>query len=570
MVSKEDVIGLLDEIGFMLDLKAENPFKIRAYHNAARSLAAMEQNIEEMVAQEKLQEISGIGKDLAAKITEYVKTGELNYYNELKKEVPEEILMMLKIPGLGPRKVKKIYDTLKITTLEQLKTACQQNKLAVLEGFGEKTQANILKGIEFLKKYSQQFLYPEAWQEAEAIIEELKKLKTVQNISIAGSLRRHKELIKDIDILIGAEQSAEVIKKFTELKQVQTINAHGETKAAVVLRSGINVDLRVVNPKEFPHGLQHFSGSKEHNVVLRSRAKKYGYKMNEYGLFKAEQPIYCKDEKEIYAKLDLAYIEPELRENMGEIEAAEQNKLPKLIKPNDIKGIFHLHTNYSDGENTLEEMVQASRQLGFEYLVVTEHSQTAFYAGGLKLAKIKAQQEEIAKLNNKYKDFYIFKGIESEILQDGSLDYPDDVLALFDFVIASVHSSFKMSEEQMTKRIIKALQNKYCSILGHPTGRLLLEREAYQVNLEQVIAAAAKYKKIIEINCNPHRFDLDWRWCKRAKEAGVKIVLSPDAHRISGIADIFYGVGIARKGWLEKGDVLNCLSAQELKKLLPN
>lgn len=566
MVQKEDVIQLLEEIAFMLDLLNENQFKIRAYHNASRAISVLEEDINTIVAEKRLGEIPGIGEALTEKITEFVTTGKLDYLEELKKKIPEGLLQMLRIQGLGPRKVKKIYDTLKITTLEDLAKACQGNKIAVLEGFGEKTQANILRGIGFLQEHSGQYLYSAALAWAEEIVAELKKIKDVQEITVAGSLRRVKELVKDIDILVSAERSEKIVEKFVTLPNVEAVNAQGDTKAAITLKSGINVDLRVIKPKEFAHGLQHFSGSKEHNVVLRGLAKKLGYKMNEYGLFKGEKNLLCKSEAEIYAKLGLSYIPPELRENTGEIEAAEKNLLPELLDIKDIKGLFHLHTSSSDGENTLAEMAEACQKLGFQYMVVTEHSQTAYYAGGLTLDKIKKQHAEIDKFNNENKKFYIFKGIESEILHDGELDYPDEILAKFDFVIGSIHSSFKMSEDQMTKRIIKAMKNKYFKILGHPTGRLLLEREPYQINMEKIISTAAEYGKAIEINCNPRRFDLDWRWCKRAKELGVKIVLSPDAHRREGLSDIHYGVGLARKGWLEKGDVLNCLTTSGLKK----
>jgi len=566
MVQKEEVIQLLEEIAFMLDLLGENQFKVRAYHNAARAMSILEEDLDQIVKAKKLGDIPGIGEALIEKITEFVNTGKLGYLEELKKKVPAGLLQMLRIQGLGPRKVKKIYDTLQITSLAELAKACRENKLASLEGFGEKTQANILRGISFLEEHGGHYLYPEALGQAEQIVSELKKLKVVKDISIAGSLRRYKELVKDIDILVGADGSKEVVEKFVSLPNVQTINAQGETKAAITLESGINVDLRVIKPQEFAHGLQHFSGSKEHNVVLRSLAKKLGFKMNEYGLFKGEENLLCKTEAEVYDKLGLAFIPPELRENMGEIEAAGNNKLPELVELPDIKGLFHLHTSLSDGHNSLQEMAAQCQQMGFQYMVVTEHSQTAYYAGGLTLDKINKQHAEIEEFNSKNKKFYIFKGIESEILPDGRLDYPDNILELFDFVIGSVHSSFKMGEAEMTKRIIKAIQHKSFSILGHPSGRLLLEREAYPVNLEKVIAAAAEQGKAIEINCNPRRCDLDWRWCKHAKDLGVKIVLSPDAHRLSGLADIYNGVKIARKGWLEKKDILNCLTAAQLKK----
>lgn len=557
MVTKDDVVILLEKIGFLLDLKGENSFKIRAYHNAAQAIAALDEDIQTLVKKSKLQEIKGIGEALNKKITEFVTTGALKYYDDLKKSLPPGLLDMLKIQGLGPRRIKAIYDKLNISSIETLEKACLNNKIAHLEGFGPKTQENILRGILFLKKSSDFNLYDVASLEAQEIVAKLKKLKDVKQIEIAGSLRRHKELIRDIDILVSASSSENIMDTFTSLPKVAKVNAKGSTKSAITLKTGINTDLRVIKEKEFPYGLQHFTGSKEHNVALRSRAKKMGYKMNEYGLFKGNKNIPCQTEAEIYKQLKLQYIPPELRENTGEIEAAEKNKLPVLVEKKDLKGVFHVHSNYSDGIHSVEDMAKECQKLGFKYMVIADHSQSAHYANGLKPAAVKKQHQEIDKLNKKFKNFKIYKGTECDILPNGNLDYPDEILKTFDYVIGAIHSKFKMTEKEMTERIIKAMQNKYFSILSHPTGRLLLNREPYPINMEEIIKTAAKYNKGIELNCNPHRFDLDWRWCKVAKEHGVKIALCPDAHQKESISNIFYGLGIARKGWLEKKDILN-------------
>jgi DNA polymerase (family 10) len=557
MVTKDDIVNLLNEIGFLLDILGENHFKVRAYHNAAQTLSSLDEDITALVETGRLQEIKGIGEALAKKITEYVTTGNLPYYAELKKQVPAGLLEMLRIEGLGPKRVKALYDRLKLSTIAELEKACRDGTIAKLDGFGEKTQEKILQGIAFLKKSSAFYLFPDALHEAEEIVAALRRSKAVDEISIGGSLRRRKEIIRDIDIVACSKRPERVMDTFTTLPSVASIIAKGTTKSAVFLKTGIQVDLRVVTAKEYPYSILHFTGSKEHNVVLRQRAIKMGCKLNEYGLWKGKRLLTAASETAVYKRFGLQFIPPELRENMGEIEAAEKNALPKLIEAGDLKGIFHVHSTYSDGHNSVAEMAESCRRLGFKYMVIADHSRSATYANGMQIADIERQRKEIAQLNKKYKDFKIFQGIESDILPDGSLDYPDDVLKTFDFVIGAIHSRFKMMEKEMTERIVKAMHNKYFSILAHPTGRLLLSREAYPVNLTEVIKTAAEFGKAIELNCHPERFDLDWRWCKVAREHGVKIVLSPDAHGRDTIDNIYYGVDIARKGWLTKNDIIN-------------
>ena len=567
-MTKLDVSKILEEIGILLELKGENPFKFRAYHNASVTVEALEEDLDKAIGDGTLAEQKGIGKGLYEKIVELNNTGRLKYYEDLKKEIPAGLLEIIRIPGVGPKKAKALYDELGISTVGELEYACMENRLIGLHGFGEATQAKILKGIEYYRKGVGHHLFNAALKDAERLLTLLEKNKDIKMSSIAGSIRRRKEVIKDIDIVASArhERVGSVMDFFTTLPDVQSIVAKGDTKSSVILNSGINADLRIVSDSEYPFALHYFTGSSEHNTAMRSRAKKFGLKLNEYGLFKGEKSLQCKSEEEIFKALGLTYIPPELREDKGEIEAAEQGKLPELIEPSDIKGIFHVHTTYSDASMTLHEVVKLAQGAGYQYIGISDHSKSAYYAGGLTEEKLRAQHDEIDGLNSKLKNFYIFKGIECEILSDGSLDYSDEILAEFDFVIASVHSRFNMSEEEMTERIIKAISNPYTTMLGHPTGRLLLSREGYKVDLHKVIDAAAEKGAVIEINAHPYRFDLDWRYCKYAKERGVKVSINPDAHHAEDLANVSYGVGIARKGWLTSRDVLNTMTLGEIKK----
>ncbi|MDK2840315.1 MAG: polymerase [Thermosipho sp. (in: thermotogales)] len=556
-MDKKTVINILNEIGLLLELKGENPFKIRAYYNAARALETLDEDIEILVKNNKLKEVKGIGEAINKKITELINTGRLEYYENLKASIPEGLVEMLKIPGLGPKKIKTLYDKLDIKTVGELEYACLENRLVELPGFGEKTQKKILEGIKFVKRFSNQHLFSEAYSEANLLKQYLLKTGLVIRCEIAGSIRRKKEIVKDIDILATTDNPQKLMESFVEYEKTKDVIVRGDTKTSITLGSGINADLRVVKDEKYPYALHHFTGSKEHNTAMRHRAKRMGIKINEYGLFKGDTLIKCQDEEEIFRKLNLSYIPPEIRENMGEIEAAEKGEIPVLVEEKDIKGVFHVHTNYSDGANSLTEMVYSARELGYKYIGITDHSKSARYAHGLNEEDILRQFDEIDRLNEKYSDIKILKGIESDILKDGSLDYEEDLLKKFDFVIASVHSNFKMSKEEMTERIIKAVKNKYTTIIGHLTGRLLLSRDGYDLDVYRVIDACAEYDKIIEINSNPHRLDIDWRYIKYAKEKGVKLAICPDAHRVEGLRDVKYGIGIARKGWFEAKDVIN-------------
>lgn len=567
-MDKRTVADILNEIGLLLELKGENPFKSRAYYNAARIIEALDENLETLVNEGRLKDINGIGDALEKKITELVTTGRLKYYEELKQSVPAGLVEMLKIPGLGPKKIKVLYDKLGITTIGELEYACIENRLLGLPGFGEKTQRKVLEGIQFIKQFSGHHLYFEAYEEAVRFKEYLESTGLVIRCEIAGSLRRKKEIVKDIDILATSDYPQELMECFVNYEDIKDVVAKGDTKTSVILNSGINADLRVVKDEEFPYALHHFTGSKEHNTAMRHRAKAMGIKMNEYGLFKDDILIRCASEEEIFEKLNLCYIPPELRENTGEIEAAERGEIPALLEEKDLKGIFHVHTTYSDGRDSLDNMVQRARQLGYSYIAITDHSQSAFYASGLSKERLLEQWEEIEALNKKYNDITILKGIEVDILPDGSLDYSDEVLKKFDVVIASIHSHFKMGRTDMTRRVVKAIENKYVHIIGHLTGRLLLSRDGYDIDVYEVIEAAREYGKVIEINSSPYRLDLDWRYIKHAKGRGVKFAVCPDAHSVEGLEDVKYGVGIARKGWLEAKDVINTYEIQQVLQLL--
>ncbi len=562
-MTTSDITKILEEIALMLELKGENPFKVRSYQVAARSLEVLDEDLPDLVREGRLETVKGIGEALSKKIAELVLTGRLEYYEHLKASIPQGHFEMLRIPGLGPKKIKALHDHLNIETVGELEYACNENRLTELPGFGQKTQDKILEGIRHIRRYQERRLYAEVIGEAEALRKSLQKLDCVTEVQLAGSLRRGYETVKDIDLLAASLSPFDLADHFAALPSVESITAKGETKVSVVLRSGINCDLRIVTPAEFPYALHHFTGSREHNTAMRGRAKQLGLKMNEYGLFQDGENLLCRNESDIFQALGLPYIPPELRENMGEIEAAERGELPRLLEEKDIRGLFHLHTQSSDGADSLETLVKMARERKFAYIGISDHSRSAFYAGGLSVEAILEQHRRIDDLNAEYAPFRIFKGIESDILPDGRLDYVDEVLSCFDFVIAAVHSHFGMSGEEMARRIVKALGNPFTTILAHPTGRLLLAREAYRVNMGEVIDAAAAHGKILELNINPQRLDLDWRNCLVAKRKGVKIVLGHDIHRREAFDYLPLGVKIARKGWIEAKDCLNTLSVEE-------
>jgi DNA polymerase (family 10) len=564
-MDKKEVARILTEIAGLLELKGENPFKSRAYVNAARAIESLEGDLEEHVREARLLEVENIGAKIAEKINELVTSGHLLYYESLKAETPPGLIEMIRIPGFGPKRAKAVYDALGIQTVGELEYACHENRLADLKGFGAKSQENILQGIAFLKQFRGRHLLSEADARAETVIAALRQVPEVARLSVAGSLRRRRETIKDIDIVVSSADPGPVMNAFTGFAGVDTILASGPTKSSVRLQGGIQVDLRVVNDSEFPFALLYFTGSKQHNIAMRARALRKGLKLNEYGLFDGDIALPCATEEAIFQRLGLIGIPPELREDLGEIEAAERGELPRLVEAGDLKGILHNHSTWSDGKNSIEQMARAAEDAGYRYIGLSDHSQTAAYAGGLTVEEIRDQQEEIDGLNARLSGIRILKGIESDILPDGSLDYPDEVLASFDFVIASIHSGLGINEEEMTRRIVKAVENPYTTILGHPTGRLLLAREGYPVDLDQVLEACIKRGVAIEVNANPHRLDIDWQQCRRAHESGCRVAINPDAHAVDGIADVVFGIGTARRGWIEAREVLNALSLEEIE-----
>ncbi len=576
-MDKDKVAEILVEIGTLLELKGENPFKTRAYSNAARAIEGLAEPLAKIVAEDRLGEIKGVGEGIAKKVKELVETGKLAYYEELKASLPAGLMAMLDIPGLGPKKIQALNKKLGIDSVEKLEQACKQGQVAQLDGFGEKTQTNLLEGIEQRRLYASKHLLSDALRAAEPLLESLRQHPQVVRCSTAGSLRRCKEVIGDIDLLASTKKAEAVIEHFVAQPGILKINARGETKASVILEGGIQCDLRVVTDKEFPFALAYFTGSKEHNIVMRQRAIARGLRLNEYGLFKSKEEtrdpkllIPCKDEAEIFEKLGLAYVPPELREDHGEFNAAEKGELPRLLDWTDLKGSLHNHSTWSDGHSRPEEIASYMENLGLAYWAITDHSKSSFQARGLDAARVREQLEEIRRVNEQLagrgSDFRLLTGVEVDVLKD-RLDFDDGLLAELDVVVASLHVPAS-NEAENTKRLIRAAQNKFVHMLGHLSGRLLLEREAYPVNQEAVIDACAETGTWLELNCNPRRFDLDWRLWPRAKAKGVKCVINPDAHRNEHAGFLRLGAGVARKGWLEKSDVINTLPLDQLRKAL--
>ncbi len=576
-MDKDRVAEILVEIGTLLELKGENPFKTRAYLNAARTIENLNEPLAKIVAENRLGEIKGIGEALEKKITELMRTGKLAYYDELKASIPPGLIEMLEIPGLGPKKIQALHQKLDIDSVGKLEAACKSGKVAGLDGFGEKTQANILEGIERRRAYASKHLLNDALRAAEPLLENLREHPDVIRCSAAGSLRRFKEVIGDIDLLASSKKPAKVIEFFVAQPGIIKVTVRGDTKASVILDGGIQCDLRVVSDKELPFALAYFTGSKEHNIVMRQRAIARGLRLNEYGLFKSKEEtrdpellVSCREEADIFAKLDLPFIPPELREDHGEFAAAEKNDLPRLIEWTDLRGALHNHSTWSDGHNTLGEIAEFMDDLGFEYWAITDHSKSSFQANGLDAKRVREQIKEIKKLNGQLaergRDFRLLTGCEVDILRD-RLDFDDDLLAELDVVVASLHVPAS-SEAENTKRLIRAAENKFVHIIAHMTGRLLLEREPYPVNAQAVIDACAGTGTWLELNCNPHRFDLDWRLWPYARSKGVKCVINPDAHRNEHAGFLRLGAGIARKGWLEQTDVVNTRTLESLSKEL--
>jgi DNA polymerase (family 10) len=583
-MTKTEIAAVLEQVAALLELKGENPFKIRAYTNAARSLDTFGGNISNLEDPEELSKIPGIGKSIAEKIKELAATGSLKYLEELRTEFPAAILELFSISGLGAKKIKALYDQLQVSSIEQLRQACETGRVAQLPGFGETTQARICKAIEERAKHSGYFQLGQIASEAETLRSDLAGHPDALQVDVAGSYRRRKEIVHDIDFVVATKEPEAVMEFFIAHPLVESIIAQGPTKSSVRLRSGVQCDLRVVSSAEYPFALAYFTGNKEHNIELRSRALRRGWTLNEYrlgplppdpkakkiraGRASAKKIPKVRDETDLYRALDLDFVPPELRENSGEFEAAEKHTLPKLIEQENLRGTFHCHTTASDGHNSLEEMAGAAQELGLEYLGIADHSRSSIQAHGIDEAQLRAQIATIRKLNKKFNGFRLFAGLECDILRDGSLDFPDEVLSELDFVVASIHSVFNLSEADMTRRVIRAIENPFVTMLAHPTGRLLLRREPYAIDIPAVLDAAARTDTWIELNAAPKRLDLDWRWWPLAKQKGVKCVINPDAHRTERLQDLWFGIGIARKGWLTSADVMNCLPLGKIETAL--
>ena len=562
-MDKRDVARILDEISVLLELKGENPFKIRAYENAARAIDSLSDDLGARIEAGTLREIKGIGESLANHIGELWKTGRMTFYDQLAAAVPAGYLDMIRVPGLGAKKIRVLGESLGITTLEKLKLAAEKGVIRELKGFGEQSEKKILKGIALLEGGAGRSVASKVRPVAESLVDSLRRHGAVEQAEVGGSLRRWAETVKDVDLLVATTEPANVTKAFLALVPEATIIGSGETKTSVRLESGLAVDLRLVTPAQFPFALHYFTGNVAHNIRIRSRALERGMSLNEYEL-SGKRHAAIRTEEDLFRVLGLPYIEPELREDRGEIEAAEADKLPKLVTIDDLRGILHCHTTSSDGKSTLEEMAEAAAARGAEYLGIADHSATARYANGLSAEELKTQGTAIDRWNAHSKKLRILKGSEVDILPDGSLDYPDRVLERLDYVVASIHTNFTMSEEAMTERMVKALRNKHVSILAHPTGRILLQRESYKVNIDEVMRVAAEEGVVVELNANPNRLDLGWQEARLAKERGARFAVNPDAHHVSGYDDIPYGIGMARKAWLTKKDVVNTLSAEKL------
>ncbi len=567
-MKNSEVADVLYELADMLEMQNVD-FKPAAYRKAARSVEESQEDvgsIYEKSGEDGLRKLSGVGENIAKKMAELLTTGKLGYYEELKKKFPRHISELMEVPGLGPKRIKILHEKLEISTLKQLEDAIKKHEIRKLATFGQKSEDDIAKGIEILKKGRERMLLGYALPTATEIESKLKSLKFVNAVSVAGSIRRRKETIGDIDILATSKDAAKVMKFFTSMPEVARILAKGDTKSSVVMKGGLQVDLRVVKPESYGAALQYFTGSKEHNIVLRGIAARKGLKVNEYGVFRGSRKIAGKTEAQFYKSLGMPYIEPELRENRGEIEAAIRNKLPEIVSYGSIKGDFHTHTKHSDGSDSVEDIVASAKRLGYEYIAITDHSKSERIAHGLSEEKMLEHIKRIRDANKKIKGIRILAGSEVDIMPDGSLDYSDNLLKKFDIVVASVHSRFTSPNEEMTSRILAALDNPYIDILGHPSGRRIGRREPYNADFGRIFEKAAERKVYLEINANPERSDLSDVHVMEAKRRGCKLVIDTDAHSASGLGLMHLGISAARRAWLSREDVVNTAPAKKLPK----
>ncbi len=567
-MKNQEIAKIFYEIANYLEME-EVAFKPYAYQRAANTLGALEEDVEDIYEQEGLkglEKIPGVGKNIALKIEEYIKTGRIKDYEKLKKRTPINLGEIIAIQGMGPKQARILYQKLKIKNLRDLEKAAKAHKIASLFGFGEKTEKNILEGIAFLKKSKGRFLLGEIMPVVEEILKELKKRNEVEKVSVAGSVRRMKETIGDIDILAVSKNSSKLMDFFVSRSEVVKIWGKGATKSSVKVKGGFDIDLRVVPAKSYGSALQYFTGSKEHNIATRRIAISKGLKLNEYGVFRGSKIIAGRTEKEVYKAIDLPLIPPEMRENKGEIEAALEGNLPRLINYNDIKGDLHCHSNWNGGANPIREMAKAAREMGYQYLGISDHTKFLRIEHGLNERQLVQQRKEIEKLNSKLKNFHILHGAETNILNDGSIDIKDQALKKLDYAIAGIHSSFKMKRGQMTERIIKAMKNPHIDIISHPTGRIIKRRDEYQINFEKILRAAKDLGVILEINSHPERLDLKDEYIRRAKEAGVKMIINTDSHHKNQLSLIKFGISQARRGWVESDDIINTKPLNQLLK----
>jgi len=571
-MKNKEVADILTRMGTLLEIKGEMVFKIRAYFKAAESVTNLGEAIEDVKEKERLSEISGVGKALEEKIIQYLETGKISAYQKLIKEIPETILDVISVPSVGPKKAKLFLEELKVKNLNDLKKAAQNGKLLKLEGIQEKTIEKILRGIEIVQKGQKRMNLGTATRLADEIISTLKKLPEVKDISTAGSLRRGRETIGDIDILVDSSKPKKIMDVFTHLPQVRSVNAFGETKSSVMTEDNKQIDLRVVEPNSFGAALLYFTGSKSFNVKLRQLAKRKKMKVNEYGVFsvkdKKEKCVASKTEEDCLKALGIEYVPPELREEIGEDKIFKEQRIPKLIEPKDIKGELHVHSTYSDGKNTISEMVEAAQKRGYEYLAISDHSERLKVAHGVSPADLKKKAKEIDQLNKKLKNFRILFGTEVEIDRNGDLDYNDKILSEFDVVIAAIHSGFEQNQQQLTKRLTRACQNKHVNIIAHPTGVHLGKREAYNIDFRHICQTACENNVFLEINAFPIRLDLNSSNAHFAKEQGVKFTINTDSHRIEHLDYMKFGITLARRAWLTKEDVLNTKTLAQLLKAL--
>jgi DNA polymerase (family 10) len=568
-IHNTDIAAVFDEIADYLEIGDENPFRIRAYRNAARTVRALGPELRDMVDQkDDLTQLQGIGKELAAKIVEMLETGTARALKKLQAQHPQTLRDLLKIPNLGPKRVRILYQDLKINNLGQLIEAAQSGRISALPGFGAKTEKHILEAAETFVTREIRFKIAEVKPHADSLTTYLEELPGVNKVVVAGSYRRSKETVGDLDILVTARRGSPVMDRFVGFEDVQKILSKGTTRSSVVLRTGLQVDLRLVEQKSFGAALQYFTGSQAHNIAIRKLGRQKGLKINEYGVFKFEERLTGKTEASVYRTVDLPFIPPELRENRGEIEAAREGQLPKLIEPADIKGDLHIHTDYTDGRNSLREMAVAAKKRGLKYLAITEHSDRLKIARGLDPPQLRKQMEEIDALNESLKGITLLKGIEVEILEDGRLDLADSVLAKLDLVVGTIHNQLGLPLEKQTKRILRGMDHPHFTFLAHPSGRLINEREPIQIDMVRIINKARERGCYLELNANIRRLDLYDTYCQMAKEQGVLVAINSDAHNIAALDHLQFGVGQARRGWLEKQDVLNTRPLKELRKLL--